>query len=351
MHPVVITDAIGQTDRGFQASGSVAQRLLSGGFNVNALRPAIPDNARQDENGIYWHRGMRANATLRRLEWQLYDTAVIEVARRRLVGIQDLINFGLTFNVPDALGVTQIVWEQIGTMTGAELSMSGLSQTPNDRQEFNLNTMPLPIIHKDFNINIRQLHSSRRIGTPLDVTQAQLSSRIVSEGIETLLFAGSLVLGTNNTIYGYLTAPNRATGSVTASWTTATGTQIVTDTLSMIQKLKDNNMYGPYCMYVPSAVFTAMGADFKAQGDRTILERVLAIPGISQIKESKDLTSSQTVLAQMSSDVIDLVDGMQPTTVEWETEGGMIVNFKVMAIMVPRLKSDFVGQSGVCVFA
>jgi len=352
MNPVVVTDAIGSNGQnGLSASGSVAQRLLSGGFNANALRPAIPDDARQDAQGVFWANGMRSNATLRRYEWQLYDTAVIEVARRRLVGVADLIAAGLTFNVPDALGITQIQWEQIGTMTGAELSMSGLSQTPNDRQEFSIQTMPLPIIHKDFNINIRQLHSSRRIGTPLDVSQAQLSSRIVSEGIETMLFAGSTVLGSNNTIYGYLTAPHRSTGSVTAAWATATGTQMVTDVLAMQAASKALNMYGPWMMYVPSAVYTAMGADFKANGDRTILERLLAIPGISGIKESKDLTASNIIMIQMTNDVVDLIDGMQPTTVQWETDGGMVVNFKVMAIMVPRIKFDYINQSGIVHFS
>jgi len=352
MHPVVIPDSIrANGNGGLGATGSVAKKLLGSGFNVNALRPAIPDSARMDPQGSFWYNGMRANATLRRLEWQLYDTAVIEVARRRLVGIRDLMDAGLTFNVPDALGVTQIVWEQISTLTAAEINMSGLSQTPNDRQEFNLNTIPLPIIHKDFNINIRQLYSSRRIGTPLDVTQAQLSSRIVSEGIETMLFAGSTVLGTNNTIFGYTTATYRNTGSVTAPWTTATGTQIVTDTLAMIQAAVNDNMYGPYVMYVPSGVFTAMGADFKTYSDRTILERVLAIPGITSIKQSKDLTASNVLLIQMTNDVVDLIEGMQPTTTEWETEGGMIVNFKVMSIIVPRVKNDYVHQSGIVHFS
>ena len=335
------------------ASGNVASRLLGSGFNVNALRPAIPDSAVALPDGTFMDRstGLRANATLRRLEWQMYDTAVIEVARRRLVGIQDLISGGLTYNVPDALGVTQLVWEQISTLTGAEINMSGLSKTANDRQEFNLNTIPLPIIHKDFNINIRQLYSSRRIGTPLDVTQAQLSSRIVSETIETLLFAGTTTLGSNNTIYGYTNFPGRNTGSVSASWTTATGTQIVSDVLAMIQAAKNANMYGPYVMYVPSAVFTAMGADFKTYSDRTIMERVLAIPGIVSIKESKDLTASNVLLIQLTSDVVDLVDGMQPTTVQWESEGGMVVNFKVMAIMVPRIKEDYVNQCGIVHFS
>ena len=90
-----------------------------------------------------------------------------------------------------------------------------------------------------------------------------------------------------------------------------------------------------------------MGADFKTYSDRTILERIMAIPGISAIKETKDLTASNIIMVQMTSDVIDLVSGMQPTTVQWESEGGMVVNFKVMTIMVPRIKFDFVNQSGI----
>lgn len=332
--------------RALGANGSIANRLLQTGFNVNALRPAAPDN-----DNAYSVNEMRNNATLRIREWILYDTAVINVARRRLVGIRDLMEQGLTFPVADALGITQIQWEKISTMTDAEISMSGIEQTQNDRQEYAVDTVPLPIIHKDFQINIRQLHSTRRLGVPLDVTQAELSSRIVSEKIETMLFQGATVLGSNLTIYGYTTALNRATGSVTHDWNTATGAQIVTDILAMIQAAYNNNMYGPYMLYVPLTVFTAMGADYKAFGDATVLDRLLAIPGIVGIAASKDLTASNVILVQMTSDVVDLVDGMQPTTVQWETQGGMITNFKVMAIIVPRMKSDYVAQSGIVHFS
>ena len=310
-----------------------------------------------DPSGTFWHNGMRVNATLRRLEWQLYDTAVIEVAVRKLVGVQDLISAGLTYNVPDALGVTQIVWEQISRMDPAQITMSGISQTPNDRQEFTLLTLPLPIIHKDFNINIRALHTSRRIGTPLDVSQAQLSARLVSEAIETLLFAGTTVLGTNNAVYGYTTLPQRATGTTNAAWSAAwsiggspgtdSGPLILNDVLSMVNASINNNYYGPWMMYVPAPVFTNLGNDFKTYSDRSALERILAVPGIIGVQPSKDLTGKSVVLVQMDRDVVDMVDGMQPTTLEWEEMGGMIVNFKVMAIMAPRVKYDYANQSGV----
>jgi hypothetical protein len=339
---------------GWSASGDVASRLLNGGFNVNALRPAIADEDIDPTTMLVRANSdsaLRSNATLQVREWILLDTTVINVARRHLIGIQDLISMGLTYPVADAMGVTRVEWQKISTMTAAEVSMSGNSDTPNTRQEYNTDAIPLPIIHKEFQINIRHLASSRRLGVSLDVTQAALCGRLVSEQIETMLFLGTTVLGSNTPIFGYTTAVNRATGSVTASWaTTATGPQQVTDVLAMIQKLKDNNMYGPYGMYVPSAVFTRMGNDYvsNAVAINTILARLMAIPGISFIKESKDLTASNIILVQLTSDVVDLVDGMQPTTVQWDSPGGMITNFKVMAIIVPRMKSDYVGQSGIC---
>ena len=49
----------------------------------------------------------------------------------------------------------------------------------------------------------------------------------------------------------------------------------------------------------------------------------------------------------MTSDVVDMVVAQQPTTVQWETDGGFKLNFKVMAVMIPRIKADADGRSGI----
>lgn len=333
-------------------NSSVAQALMANGFTVDALRPAIDDYDMDPLTGLVRansQSAFRANATLQVREWILLDTAVVNVARRRLVGVKDLIAEGLTYPVADAMGITRIEWQKIGVMTDAEVSMSGISQTANDRQEYNVDALPLPIVHKEFQMNIRQLATTRRMGTPLDVTQAELCGRIVSEKIESMLFLGSTVVGSNLPIYGYTTHPQRITGSVTTSWATTTGPNILTDTLAMINALKGNNMYGPYMLYVPSAVFTHMGQDYvtTAALARSIMERILAVPGIRGVRESKDLSASNVLMVQLTNDVIDEVIGLEPTTVQWDSPGGMIVNFKVMAIMIPRTKADYVNQSGI----
>jgi len=320
---------------GGAVSGTLAQRLLETNFSVDALRPCADPNS------------PHVQATLRRDEWIQYDTAIIEVAQQRLVGVQDLMSRGLTYDLPNALGKTSIEWETVSDMDEAETSMAGVTRAQNDRIDFDITSMPVPIVHKEFSLNIRALNASRTTGTALDTTQARLATRKVTEKIEQMLYLGSTVIGSNSPIYGYTTAPNRNTGSVTASWVTATGTQMLTDLIAMINAANAVNMYGPFIMYVPLAVFTHMGEDFKAESDKSIMTRLLETPNLTEIKSSETLTGTNILLVQMTSDVIDIIDGIQPTAVQWETEGGFVQNFKVMAIMPPRVKSTYTTQSGI----
>jgi uncharacterized linocin/CFP29 family protein len=318
---------------GLVGQGPLAQRLLANGMNIAALR---------------------TNDVLRYRDWIAVDERVVTVARQRLVGVNDLFAAGLSYGVSDALGVTRLEWERISDFGDAEVSMSGLSQGRNDRVQFDMNFVPLPIVHKDFNINIRALAASRRNNHPLDLTQVDLASRIVAEKVESMLFTGGPALGTlAGTVYGYTNAPGRLTASLGHDWTSGvtTGENMLGDLLGVIEDLQaaPNRMFGPYMVYVPDAAFTNMSADYKANSDRTILERLKAIPGIRDIKPSTNLTAG-IVVVQFTSDIVDMVDGIQPTAVQWESQGGMVQNFKVMCILVPRMKETYTSQSGIAYY-
>lgn len=330
-----VVDSLSSVGGNVKANGSVAQRLMATGFNVNALR---------------------TNDVLRKEEWIQFDQTVVKIARTRLVGVADLMNAGLTFTVPNPLGTTRIEWEKEGDMSGADVSMSGVTEGSNDRLTWDLTSVPLPIIHKDFRINVRALEASRKFGESLDTTSAARASRLVSEKIEAILFLGSSVNGTNVPVYGYTTAPDRNTDSLIGDWSQSaqSGEEIVGDVLKMMAALQTDNMYGPYMLYVPRSYWNKLQDDFKANSDRTILERILAIKGVSGVNMSANLldgAAGQVLLVQMTSDVVDMADGLQPTTVQWDSNGGMTINFKVLAIMVPRMKSDASTQSGIAHFS
>lgn len=313
----------------YSSNGFVAQRLLNSGFDANSLR---------------------TNDTLRKDEWKMYDTAIVGIAKARLRGVADLMAAGLTYSLPNALGVTRLEWENDTDMTPAGVSMSGIDQTQDDRVEYSLTGMPVPIIHKDFTLNLRQLEASRKTGLPLDTTMAQKASRVVSEKIEDMLWNGYTGLGANNTIYGYLTTPNRNTGSLTnAAWTAGTvnGETILADVLAMIQKALDDHMYGPFVLYVPIAIGTLLGNDFKTNSDKSVRERLLEIDGLSDIRSTANLTGLNVLLVQLTADVVQMVDGIQPRMVQWDSHGGFVLNFKIIAIMLPRFRNDSEGQSGI----
>ena len=52
-------------------------------------------------------------------------------------------------------------------------------------------------------------------------------------------------------------------------------------------------------------------------------------------------------MVQMTSDVARAVSALDITTLQWEGMGGMEMNFRVMAIMVPQLRTDFYGNTGI----
>lgn len=328
----VSVDTVTSGNGAFSGSGPVAMRLLQSGFDINALR---------------LNADINAQGVLRKDEWIQFDNAILPVARQRLVAVGDLMSRGLSMPIPNALGTTRVEWERVSDMDPAVISMSGVTNGQNDRMTFDLQGIPLPIVHRDFFLNIRALEASRKNGQSLDTMQAQLASRLVSEKVEEIFFKGATIGSGTNTIYGITTHPNRNTGTVTASWLTASGDQIIADINLMIAAAIGKNMFGPYILYVPMLVDNKLDNDLKAASDKTIRSRILEIPSILAIKASPNLTASNIVLMQATNDVVDILDGIQPTAVMWESQGGFVLNFKVMAIVVPRIKSDFKSQCGI----
>jgi hypothetical protein len=347
----VLVDSLTFNGQGMTGAGSVAQRLINNGMNVNALRPWIGKDGRAYMN-INGQAVMITNATLRKDEWLQYDQAVIREARIRLNGITDLESRGLVYNIGNGLGKTVLETDNLSEFTEAELSMDGVSKTVGDRAKYDTGYLPLPIVHKDYFINVRVLTASRNTGDPLDVTSSELATRQVAEKMEDMLFNGS---GTytfgGGTIYGYTDFPSRNTGSLTGAWTGLTGEQIVADVLSMKQAAIDDRFYGPYVLYVPVAYETALDDDFKANSDLTVRQRIKQIEGISDVKVSDKLATGNVVLVQMTSDVVRIVNGMNISPVEWQEQGGMVLHYKVMGIKVPQIRATQASRCGVVHFS
>jgi uncharacterized linocin/CFP29 family protein len=298
---------------------------------------------------------LRTNDTLSHEEWKYFDNVVLDEHLIRLVGVADLINAGLTKNVPNALGQTVYAYEKVTFMGEAEVTLDGRARTPNDRQEVTgLNQLPLPITHKDFNLNLRTLAASRQKGESLDTMQVRTAARVVAEMAEKMLFQGGRTFG-GLTIPGYTTFADRNTGDFEGSkdWSDSskTGESYMKDVTTALTALAADRQFGPFVIYVPTDAGIQIENDYVITGatstPRTIRQRLEAVEQIAAIRVADQLPSTNVVFVQMTEDNVVWVQGEPAQTVQWDEAGGFELNFKVWQIAVPLIRSDAQGRSGI----
>ena len=343
------------------AHGDVASILLNSGGDPNAFRPWIGNDgnsyvAQRQSDGVY--AAVRTNATtsLRKDEWQLLDDAVVKAAKPRLKAVADLRGMGLTFNIPNGMAKTVVQTETQSDISPAAVSMDGLRQSNADRPLYELTNLPLPIIHKDFDFSARQVLVSRNGSTPMDTSTAELAGRRVAEEAEKLLLGVSTVADQysygGGVIYGYTDFPSRLTKTMTTPTGIATNATTVTEVLEMRLQAQQAFHYGPYMLYCSTAWDVFLDDDYSSsKGDNTLRDRLKLINGITDVRTldylDTDGTSYIMILVQMTSDIVREVIGMDITTLQWPTMGGMQLNYKVMAILVPQLRADQNSNTGI----
>lgn len=359
-----------------QSSGQVAGELMSmRNTDVGLMRPWVspkdhktyltvfkggdPKNPENYKNILATNAGFHANGTLRRDEWKQLDEAVMRIAEYRLSGYDDLVSRGLVYNLGNGIGSTVLEWHDVGDALTAEVTMDGVTRAQNDRPKFQTNYLPLPLIHVDYEINLRALETSRNMGNGIDVTLAERAARRVAETLENMLFTdwdynyGELDDRSRNKIYSYVNFPDRipVTLATYGSWSddsATTGANIISSVLAMKQASIDNYFYGPWTIYIPTAYETRLDNDYDTTTPgTTIRERIMKIAGIEKLKVIDTLADDNVLMVQMTSDVVRLVRGLGMQNIEWETEGRWVTKYKVVTLQVPQIRSDQNGKTGI----
>lgn len=361
-----------------QGYGAVAEQLAGCRFDPGLLRPYIDGQGRRCvtvnngkggfekrlvgeliNNGI--HSPVFNATSLRKEEWIQLDTVVLKAARQRLRAWADLAAAN-TYGGFNGMSKTMLEHETMSDPGEAIVDMDGLTEGRTDEPRFQLEGLPLPITHSDFWFSARRLAASRNSGTPLDTTMAEAAGRRVAEMIEQTLIGtqtgityggtNTLSYGRNPTVFGYTNFTARNTKT---DLNTPTGTNpeaIMQDVLEMRDQLYDDRFYGPFMLYHSTGYDQYLDNDYFRTGGTSVLQtlrqRIESIDGIAGVRRLDFLTSGfQMIMVQMTPDVARAVNGMDITTVQWESVGGMRLNFKVMAIQVPQLRADYDGRCGI----
>lgn len=338
---------------GQSSNSDIGDRLMAANFSPDVLRPF--DHKGRTYMTINGKSQLVTNApaTLTHEAWMLIDTTVQKAAKPRLAVVQDLRDAGLVYSLPGGMATSVMMSQNQSDIGPATISMNGIRASDNDRPHFGSSVLPIPIIHKDFQLDLRQILASRRGEAALDLTNAELAARRVAEEAEQLVLGNRTASYGGGTVYGLKNFPNRITGSLTyapthGSWTPA----IAVHDIGLMKKASsDANFYGPWVLYHGPNWSVVMDEDYSGtKGDNTLRERIMKMQDIKKVKQLDYLTGNDLILVQQTSDVVRLVEGMGLTTLQWDTHGGLMKNFKIMAIWVPQVRADFNNATGLVHF-
>ena len=195
---------------------------------------------------------------------------------------------------------------------------------------------------------------SSRNGFDMMLALTEEATFQVSNAIEEFLFNGSFTMATGLTAYGYTVWPDRNHYTIT-DWASATPDAIVKEVIAMVDVLYNQNHYGPFKLYIPKDYAALMSYDYLTETSAypvvgTIRDRLLQIEGLSEISVSRKLADNNIVIVEMSPRTIQVIQGLPMTVLDWEPPNSPNWRhlYKVMACMVPLLRSDYEGQNGIC---
>lgn len=324
------------------------------------------------------------DTTLSKQQWIELDRKVLKAARYRLRAWADLQATN-SYGGFDGMAKTMLEHETISDPGEAVQDMDGLSDGRNDAPTWQLQGVPLPITHCDFWMSKRKLMTSRQSGEPINTIMGEAAGRRVGEMLETQLIGNATGMtygGQNNPsygrtakVYGYLNFTPRLTYTslhipTDVAWTPK---MTIDDVLAIRQLLQANKFFGPYMIYTSNDWDRYLDADYAyvvtsgaVSPSQTLRNRLRQLPDIMDVRRLDMLFATAPtaggpgytgrgltlnpftlIVVQMTDDVARAVNGMDISTIQWESHGGLRLNFKVMTIQVPQLRADKYNNVGI----
>ncbi len=350
-------------------NGRKAVKVRTGRMTKNAAGQRVPETQKVLVKDLVRRTDIDDTvlnaASLPKDAWINIDRAVVKATRQRLKAWTDL-SASSSLGGFNGMGKLTHEYEAMSDPGEAQVDMDGLADGRTDNPLFKLRSVPLPITHSDFFFTKRRLAVSRNTGTPLDTTMAEAAGRRVAEmiektliGVETGIQFGptsstdSRYDGTSK-VYGYTNTPYRITKTDLTTPTGSNPEAVKQDIIEMRELMYSYGFYGPFMVYHTPSYDAFLDDDYFRSGGtsavRTLRDRIGEIDNVAGVRRLDFWTTGgtyQMLMVQMTSDVAQAINAMDVTTVQWESQGGMRVNFKVMAIQVPLIKAPYNGVTGI----
>jgi len=264
---------------------------------------------------------LREAAPLSSDEWAALDRAVVEAARRVLVGRRILPLYG-----PLGAAVQTVAVDRLSGPPRAALTLTGEEATASLAAVRRF--LPLTLIHADLVVHWRDLEATRRFGLPLETTAAAAAAVRCAHTEDDLIFNGRPDLG----LEGLRTVEGRVV-EVLSDW--ALMGNAFRDIVTATQRLAAGGFPGPYAVVTSPALYATLHRVYENTGVLEIEQiRRLAAAGVFV---TPALPEPSALVLNVGPEVADLAVGQDLVAAFLESRHLNLV-FRVVESVAVRIK-------------
>jgi len=288
-------------------------------------------------------------------EWKTIDTRLREIAASRQVGIAKLKELGLVYNLANPFASQSLEYIKTSDMHDASVNMNFKVTNETDKQAVKTANIPIPVISWRWSFDIRELQMSRLYNRPLDLQGAKVGARKIGEKLESMMFGANATILDDKKIDSIISFAdsNKITNLHDWDSTNTTTAHILEDVIALKKKSIEDKHFGKWILFVAQNYEARLdddyGVDTTTKAYIPLMDRIKKINGILDVIVSDFLPDDTVALVQMTNDTIELINGMELTTVQLMNAGGL--NFEMLSFVMqaPAVKSDYYGNCGIVI--
>ncbi len=268
----------------------------------------------------------RDEAPLSAEEWSKLDEAVVNAARKLLVGRRFIPLTG-----PLGVGVQTVPVPTIGSAEACLHDEEGCACETGQCEVIQVTGhrfLSLPLIHQDFRLSWRDIEASRRMGWPLELGPAVAASAACARAEDKLIFHGHPEHGYE----GLLNATGRHTVPL-GNWDEPG--QAFANIVAATEALVADGFYGPFAVVLSPALYAK--TQRVAKGIGRLESKLLKDVAEGGLFRSPVLAENQGLVVAQGAHNFDLVVAQDLVTAYLGPEN-MDHTFRVLEILALRIK-------------
>lgn len=279
--------------------------------------------------------------------WGQWDRDSVMIQRDILPVFNDL---AASVATPMNIGKLVHYFKTASDSGTVNVSLDGRSKARTDSPVYAYHGTPLPIIDSTFSFGWREVAAAASEGFNLDPVARDNANRRIAEQLETAVLDGYDTITVNGqSSYGLRNHPKRGTRMTGVTLNGATGAEWLAEFTAVLRVLHARNFRVPATIYVNfDDWFYAESTDFKAEGDKTIAQRVRELAGVGNIVAGNSVAENEVIAVVKRRDVLQVLNGMPMTTrAQFRANPEDDYNFATLAAASLEIKFDAEDQCGV----